>query len=97
MHLANSLVWRQVTGEHPPTTPPTAKEYTRAGLPWFEYYDDRQTALDGTAVLEALKSVAEMGAEKGAVPLPENESVEVDRVRHVGKKKRPNQVREGVF
>jgi len=97
VHLVNSLVWRAVTGKNPPTTPPSSKEYKRAGLPWFDYYDDRQTALDGTAVLEALKSVAEMGAEKGDVPLPENESVEVDRVRHVGQKKRPSQVREGVF
>jgi len=41
--------------------------------------------------------VAEPSAEKGDVPLPDNESLDVDRVRHVGKKKRPDQVREGVF
>lgn len=97
VHLVNSLVWRAMTGKNPPTTPPSSKEYKRAGLPWFDYYDDRQTAVDGSEVLAALKSVAEMGTEKGDVPLPENESVEVDRVRHVGRKKRPDQVREGVF
>lgn len=97
VHLVNSLVWRAMTGKNPPTTPPSSKEYKRAGLPWFDYYDDRQTALEGAEVLAALKSVAEMGTEKGDVPLPENESVEVDRVRHVGRKKRPDQVREGVF
>lgn len=97
VHLVNSLVWRAMTGKNPPTTPPSSKEYKRAGLPWFDYYDDRQTAVDGSEVLAALKSVAEMGTEKGDVPLPENGSVEVDRVRHVGRKKRPDQVREGVF
>jgi hypothetical protein len=97
VHLVNSLVWRAMTGKRPPTTPPTSKEYRRAGVPWFDYYDDRRTAVDGSEVLAALRSVAELGAEKGDVPLPENESVEVERVRHVGKKKRPNQVREGVF
>jgi hypothetical protein len=49
------------------------------------------------AVLAALKSVAELGMEKRDVPLPENESLEVDRVRSVGPKKRPNRVREGAF
>lgn len=33
VHLANSLVWRQITGHEPPTVPPTAKEYSQAGLP----------------------------------------------------------------
>jgi hypothetical protein len=97
VHLVNSLVWRAMTGKKPPTTPPTSKEYKRAGVPWFDYYDDRRTAVDGSEVLAALKSVAELGAEKGDMPLPENESVEVERVRNVGRKKRPDQVREGVF
>ena len=97
VHLVNSLVWRAMTGKKSPTTPPTSKEYKRAGLPWFDYYDDRRTSLDGAEVLAALKSVAEFGAEKADVPLPENESVEVDRVRSVGPKKRPDRVREGAF
>jgi hypothetical protein len=97
VHLVNSLVWREMTGKKPPTTPRTSKEYRRAGIPWFDYYDDRKSAVDGTEVLAALKSVAELGAEKGDMPLPENESVEVDRVRRVGPKKRPDQVREGAF
>jgi hypothetical protein len=32
VHLANSLVWRQVTGQEPPKIPATAKEYARAGF-----------------------------------------------------------------
>ena len=97
VHLVNSLVWRAMTGKKPPTTPPTSKEYKRAGVQWFDYIDDRRTAVDGSEVLAALKSVAELGAEKGDMPLPENESVEVERVRNVGRKKRPDQVREGAF
>ena len=38
VHISNSLVWRAITGEEPPTAPPTASEYTDAGLPWFDYY-----------------------------------------------------------
>ena len=48
VHIANSLAWRQITRADPPTAPRTAAEYTRAGLPWFELYDERQTALEGS-------------------------------------------------
>ena len=36
VHITNSLAWRAVTGEEPPTTPLTSREYQEAGLPWFE-------------------------------------------------------------
>src|SRR6516165_8351661 len=75
VHIANSLVWREITGRQPPTTPPTAKEYAKARLPWFDYYDDGAEALEGAPALAGLKSVAELGKEKGDMPLPENESV----------------------
>ena len=77
VHIANSLVWRQVTGEQPPTVPPTAEEYARAGLPWFDYYDESATALPGGDGLGGLKGITELGEEKGDNPLPENGSIEV--------------------
>lgn len=76
VHIANSLVWRQLTGENPPTVPPTAEEYNDRGLPWFEYYDDKNQALAGSNVLAGLESVAQIGKKKGDVPLPENVSVD---------------------
>jgi hypothetical protein len=79
VHIANSLVWRSITGHEPPTTPPTASEYAQAGLPWFEYYSD-QPAISGTSLLGKLKSIVQLGTEKGHVPLPENESVSTGRV-----------------
>lgn len=79
-HIANSLVWRAITGVEPPNTPPTAKEYEEAGLPWFDWYDDAATAIDATEALRGLKSVAGLGAEKGDVPLPENEAVDPTNV-----------------
>jgi hypothetical protein len=52
----------------------TAKEYTDAGLPWFGYYSDTG-ALEGSETLDGMKSVAQLGKEKGDVPLPGNDSV----------------------
>ena len=58
VHLLNSGQYRAVTGAAPPHEPPTAAEYTEAGLPWFEYYDGDQEALEGAPRLERLDSVA---------------------------------------
>jgi len=72
--ILNSADWHTVTGEAPPTRPPTSREYSRAGLPWFDYYADRR-ALAGSTTLGRLKSVFTLGRQKGKTPLPENESV----------------------
>ena len=69
-----------ITGEHPPTTPPTAAEYTNAGLPWFGYYGSDASALEGSGILRRLASVTTLGAKKGQKPVPENESVNVEHL-----------------
>jgi len=97
VHLANSLVWRQITGEQPPTVPPTAREYTNAGLPWFEYYADGLSAVEGSGILQQLKSVMPFGKHKGDVPLPENESVHATPIVELRRGLRKGQVREGRF
>jgi hypothetical protein len=97
VHLVNSLVWRAITDEDPPTVPPTAKEYTEAGLPWFDYYGGDRKALEGGEELRKLKSVLQLGKEKGDAPLPENESVTPRRVIQLRKGLRKDQVREGRF
>jgi len=97
VHIANSMMWRNITGEPPPTTPPTAAEYTRAGLPWFDLYDERKHALKGSSVLDRLKSVLEVGRLKGDVPLPENESVDPANVIQLPPRRQKDEVREGMF
>ena len=75
--IVNSSQWMAVTGERPPTEPPTAKDYTEMGLPWFDYYGGDAQAIAGAEKLKTIKSVAQVGKERGRAPLPENESVEV--------------------
>jgi len=96
-HLANSLAWRAITGEDPPTTPFTSKEYARHGMPWFDYYGGDRKALGGGSAFKGLKSVFQLGKQKGESPLPENESVEPGKVFQLGTKVTPEQVREGRF
>ena len=94
VHIANSLVWRAITGDNPPTVPFTAKEYTDNGFPWFEYYDDNLGSLGGSSILNKLKSIFQKGNDKGDNPLPENSAVKPKNVKYITKK---NEVREGIF
>jgi hypothetical protein len=97
VHIVNSLVWRAIAGNHPPTTPPTAKQYTKAGLPWYDYYDETARPLEGSPVLQGVKSVAALGTDRGQVPLPENEPCNPAAVVPLHKGRRRGQVREGAF
>jgi hypothetical protein len=85
VHIANSLNWRAITGEAPPTIPPTAKDYSDAGLPWFDLYQD-SPAVEGSETLSGMKSVKDLSAEKEESVLPENESVATQTVLKLGDK-----------
>ncbi|MAF10394.1 hypothetical protein CMK11_08080 [Candidatus Poribacteria bacterium] len=96
VHIANSLVWRAITGDAPPTVPATSREYTDAGLPWFDYFSDTP-AVPGAKTLGNLTSVAEFGKAVGDVPLPEDESVTPDHVIALRAGMSRDQVRETRF
>jgi len=97
IHLVNSTSWQAITGQRPPSLPPTARDYTQAGYPWFDYYDNELKALDGSKPLAALKSVKEKAEEKQAAPLQENETVSVTNVVNLRVGLKANQVREADF
>ncbi|MER5383203.1 hypothetical protein ABT040_23510 [Streptomyces sp. NPDC002688] len=58
VHLVTPPEWRRITGEAPPPSPVDRAAYTRAGLPWFDYYD--QDAAD-LAPADELGSVRPVG------------------------------------
>ena len=97
IHLVNSTTWQAITGEKPPTPAPTAKEYTDAGFPWFDYYAKELTALNGSKTLAGLKSVKQMGQEKRTNPLPENQSVPVGNIVNLRAGLQTHQIRESDF
>jgi hypothetical protein len=97
IHLVNSATWQAITGQRPPSKPPTAREYTMAGYPWFDYYDAEMTALDGSKTLAGVKSVKTKAEEKRSEPLPGNDSVLVANIVNLRAGLRPGQVRETDF
>ena len=96
VHLTNAELWQALTGEAPPTRPPTARDYTEAGLPWFDYYGEG-TAVAGSPILAGLESVAQLGKKKGETPLPENEPVHGETIVKLRAGLAKDQVREGHF
>ena len=97
VHILNSGQYREVTGGRPPHEPPTAEDYDRAGLPWFEYYNEDLKALEGAPTLAALDSVAVRQVKEGQAPASDHEghSAPARRVIRLGPDR--NQVREGRF
>lgn len=72
--VLNSKAWRRVTGETPPHQPPSAQAYTKAGLPWFEYYDDKLGITAPAPILGKVKTVAQVAAESGQEEIDFGES-----------------------
>jgi hypothetical protein len=93
VHLANSAIYQTITGHRPPHPPPTAKDYSQAGLPWFDYYGDGK-ALPGSGVLGKLSSLAAKVIEKSQPPLTGNDPVQPKIIQPLGK---TGIVREGEY
>jgi len=81
--LIDAAQWQEITGGEVRTKPPTAADYTNAGLPWFDYYADAPT-LAGAPALSWLKSVAEMAEEKGDDPFDANSTPAPKQVIQLG-------------
>ena len=92
--IVNSLQWMAMTGEPPPASPPTAKTYTEAGLPWFDYYGGDAAAVAGAKKLKTITSVAQIAEGKGITPIPDNETIDVTHTIKLGNHG-VRQVREG--
>ncbi|MFE6840272.1 hypothetical protein ACFVFI_36290 [Streptomyces sp. NPDC057705] len=59
VHLVPPPAWRRITGEDAPPSPVDRAAYTRAGLPWFDYYDESAADLPPTVALSGVKPVGE--------------------------------------
>lgn len=92
VHIANSETYQELTGKQPPHRPPSAKDYTQAGLPWFEYYSD-SNALTGSGKLAGLASVAAKWLQNTKQMYPDNAPINPSDVKPIKGAK----VREGSF
>jgi hypothetical protein len=80
VHIVNSQMWREITGEPPPETPVSARSYAESGLPWFELYDEEKGDIAPSEQLANVKSVTEFDAEKGFASQQDDDSVVAEPV-----------------
>ncbi|MEU2745075.1 hypothetical protein ABZ613_02065 [Streptomyces collinus] len=59
VHLVTPPEWRRITGEAAPPSPVDRAAYTRAGLPWFDYYDEDAQDAAPTGTLQSVKPVGD--------------------------------------
>lgn len=78
-HLCLANEWQRLTGAPPPHTPPTARDYTNAGLPWFDF-DAGKPAVEGETALSAVKSVSALIGEVIGLDLPNNDTLAIPNV-----------------
>ncbi|MFD9407533.1 hypothetical protein ACFWBN_11025 [Streptomyces sp. NPDC059989] len=59
VHLVTPPAWRRITGEGAPPSPVDRAAYTKAGLPWFDHYDETAADLAPAEALDGVKPVGE--------------------------------------
>ncbi|MDD4019818.1 MAG: hypothetical protein PHV28_17960, partial [Kiritimatiellae bacterium] len=65
IHLVNSNVYRDITGNAPPTQPIEAVHYQKLGIPWFSHYDDHLASVGPSRILSRIKSIFAVDQQRG--------------------------------
>ncbi len=88
VHIVNSVMWTEITGEAPPPTPVSPRTYTEHGYPWFKLYDEGQADVPASKVLQKVKSVAQLDVGHGFVGVEDNSPVAIPagQVKGTGKR-----------
>lgn len=86
VYIVNSIQFERITGTKPPPTPISAKDYTDAGFPWFELYDETMGDVAASDSLRSVKSVRDVAVEKGTAEADSDEGttrIDPDQVQRI--------------
>ena len=64
VHIANSMQWRDITGEEAPATPISAEFYYEHGFPWFDLYNEGKGDIAGSKTLGGIKTIKDIDKDK---------------------------------
>lgn len=65
IHIVNSEMYEQITGERPPKSPITAHDYLIRNYPWFKVWDEEFKDVSASSTLKGVKTVSEKDKEHG--------------------------------
>lgn len=76
IHIVNSELYEQITGEKPPKSPISAQHYVNAGYPWFKLWDEEMGDVSASTILSGAKTVAAMDKQHGFTGQQDDSPVE---------------------
>jgi len=65
VHIVNSEMYEQITGEKPPKSPVTAATYASYGYPWFKVWDAEFGDVSASDTLSGVKTISQKDKEHG--------------------------------
>jgi tetratricopeptide (TPR) repeat protein len=65
IRIVDTVAFKRITGRDAPPTPVSAEHYTRAGLPWFRYYNEAAPSLAPSGLLARIRGVRHIDRLKG--------------------------------
>lgn len=68
VHIVNSRMFEAITGRQPPETPVSCRDYIRAGLPWFDLYDEQEGDVPPPINLRRIKSLKQFSPQRSRAP-----------------------------
>jgi hypothetical protein len=77
IHIVTPAMYADITGESAPTSTIDAQTYAQYGYPWFDVNDKDDAALPGSDILNGVKTVKEIDAQKGKVGAQDDTTVNV--------------------
>ena len=97
IHIVNSMMYREITGKEPPSTPVSARTYTEYGLPWFDLYDEAKGDVTVSTELASVRSVKEKDQEHGFTGQQDDGTVTIATGQTVTLGKPHNAVEDGTW
>ncbi len=96
IRIVNSAMFKQITGKDAPPTPISAKTYSDYGYPWFDIYnEDPANSIKQSTILNNVKSVKEIDAQKYAWPQQDDSTIKLPASQVKNLCKPSNNVRDG--
>jgi hypothetical protein len=65
VHIVNSQMYEQITGEKPPATLIDAQTYAKHGYPWFDLWDEEMADIQAPSNLAGVLTVSQLDKVKG--------------------------------
>lgn len=65
IHIVNSEVFSEITGQPTPPSPVTATAYLQMGIPWFQHYEESRRGVSAPKVFKKLLSVFQIDKARG--------------------------------